>query len=106
EVLGENNVTGLRIRLTNAGSSSDLEVASVFVYIGLHPATAFLNGKIRLDNAGAILTDAWMRTELKGVCAAGTVRAGTAGRAAASAGEGATAAIAADQYLAHGLWRS
>jgi thioredoxin reductase (NADPH) len=106
EVLGESSVTGLRIRLTNAGSASDLEVASVFVYIGLQPATTFLNGKLRLDNTGAIVTDTWMRTDLKGICAAGTVRAGTPGRAAASAGEGATAAIAADQYLADGQWRS
>jgi thioredoxin reductase (NADPH) len=106
EVLGETSVTGLRIRLTNAGSSSDIEVASVFVYIGLKPATDFLGGKLRLDNTGAILTDASMRTELKGICAAGTVRAGTPARAAASAGEGAAAAIAADQYLADGQWRS
>ncbi|HVG50875.1 MAG TPA: FAD-dependent oxidoreductase [Xanthobacteraceae bacterium] len=106
EVLGENNVTGLRIRLTNAGSASDLEASSVFVYIGLKPATAFLGGTLKLDSAGAIPTDTLMRTELKGVCAAGTVRTGTPARAAASAGEGAAAAIAADQYLANGAWRS
>jgi thioredoxin reductase len=47
-----------------------------------------------------------MRTELKGVFAAGTVRAGAHGRAAASAGDGAAAAIAADQYLKDGQWRS
>ena len=105
EVLGDTTVTGLRIRATSGGAVSELEAAGVFVYIGLSPASAFLAGRISLDPAGTIPTDGQMRTELKGICAAGTVRAGAAGRSAASAGDGATAAIAIDRYLTDRSWR-
>jgi thioredoxin reductase (NADPH) len=97
EVLGEEVVTGIRL-----GDGSELEAAGVFVYIGLRPNTAFLEGAgLALDAGGGIPTDAALRTELDGVFAAGTVRAGAAGRAVAAAGEGSAAAIAADAYLAN-----
>jgi thioredoxin reductase (NADPH) len=105
EVLGDATVTGLRLRGTSGGAVSELEAAGVFVYIGLSPTSAFLAGRIGLDPAGTIPTDGQMRTELKGVCAVGTVRAGAAGRSAASAGDGATAAIAIDRYLTDRSWR-
>jgi thioredoxin reductase len=46
-----------------------------------------------------------MRTELEGICAAGAVRAGWAGRAAISAGDGAMAKLAVDRYLSDDDWR-
>ena len=104
EILGDAAVSGLRV--TAAGAASNIETSGVFVYIGLAPTSGFLNGKVALDAKGAVPTDGQMRTELKGVFAAGTVRAGAHGRAAASAGDGATAAIAADLYLKDGQWRS
>jgi thioredoxin reductase (NADPH) len=104
DVLGDAKVTGLRLREVGGGASSDLNVDAVFVYIGLAPNTGFLNGHLKL-NAGTVPTDSFMRTELPGVCAAGTVRAGSACRAAGSAGDGASAAIAIDRYLTDGVWR-
>jgi thioredoxin reductase (NADPH) len=104
EILGEAAVSGVRVK--TGGAASDVETSGVFVYIGLAPTSGFLNGKVALDAKGAVPTDGQMRTELRGVFAAGMVRAGAHGRAAASAGDGATAAIAADQYLRDGHWRS
>jgi thioredoxin reductase (NADPH) len=46
-----------------------------------------------------------MRTRLPGLLAAGTVRSASTGRAAAAAGDGASAALAADRYLTDGTWR-
>ena len=89
EIHGEDTITGIGL------SDGDLEVAGLFIYIGLRPNTAVLEGRIGLDAAGAIPTGATMASALRGVVAAGTVRAGSAGRAAASAGEGASAAVAA-----------
>ena len=103
EILGDEVVTGVRVK-SGDGGTAELAVSAVFPFIGLHPSTAFLDGGLALDNAGAILTDAAMRTRLKGVCAAGAVRAGTPGRAAGAAGEGASAAIALDRYLTDGAW--
>jgi thioredoxin reductase (NADPH) len=104
DILGDAKVAGLRLRDVGSGAASDLNVDAVFVYIGLAPNTGFLGGHLNLS-AGAIPTDAFMRTALPGVCAAGTVRAGSACRAAGAAGDGATAAIAIDRYLTDGVWR-
>jgi thioredoxin reductase (NADPH) len=114
EVLGDGVVTGVRTR-TAGGSASgaspaggtvaDLELAALFVYIGLTPETAWLNGLVELDASGRIPTDEAMRTGLPGLFAAGTVRSGSAGRAVSAAGDGALAAVAADQYLKDSAWR-
>jgi thioredoxin reductase (NADPH) len=104
EVLGAGKVSGVRIRDIKGNAAADLEVAALFVYIGLQPATAFLQGRLKLDPAGRIMTDNEMRTELPGIFTAGIARSGSAGRAAASAGDGTAAAIAADRYLADGDW--
>jgi thioredoxin reductase (NADPH) len=106
EILGDAKVTGVRMRDMSGGAVSDLAADAVFVYTGLQPNAAFLDGRIKLGSGGGIPTDEWMHTELIGVCAAGTVRAGSACRAASSAGDGAAAAIAVDRYLTDGVWRN
>ena len=103
EILGNGSVSGVRV--TSGGVTSDVGVDGVFVYIGLRPEADFLDSHLTLDSDGAIPTDGAMRTSLAGVCAAGTVRAGSAGRAAASAGDGSVAAITVDRYLTDGTWR-
>jgi thioredoxin reductase len=45
-----------------------------------------------------------MRTQAPGLCAAGNVRRGSSHRAAGAMGDGATAALAIDRYLAIGEW--
>jgi thioredoxin reductase (NADPH) len=108
EILGNGGLTGIRARTSGpaAGPASvaDLELAGLFVYIGLTPETAWLEGLIALDAAGRIPTDHAMRCVLPGVFAAGTVRSGAAGRAASAAGDGALAAVGADRYLEDGAW--
>jgi thioredoxin reductase (NADPH) len=106
EVLGDADVSGVRVRNTADGSSANVEVAALFVYIGLAPNTAWMNGALELDSAGRIPTDDLMRTRRPGLFAVGTVRSGSAGRAVASGGDGATAAVAADRYLRDGAWRA
>jgi len=106
EVLGDDKVGAVRIRDMMAGTTSDLETAGVFVYIGLEPGSALVQGQLDLDASGAVPTDASMRTALKGLFAAGTVRAGSPGRAVSAAGDGTAAAIAIDRYLADGAWRA
>jgi thioredoxin reductase (NADPH) len=105
EILGADKVAAVRIRDLQSGAAAELEAAGVFVYTGLVPNTALVRGLLGLDSAGAIATDASMRTELTGVFAAGTIRSGSPGRAASAVGDGATAAIAIDRYLAVGGWR-
>jgi thioredoxin reductase (NADPH) len=105
EVLGEAKVTGLRTRKSRNGAIADLEVAAIFAYVGLQPNTAVLQDRLSLDLAGRIPTDGWMRSELAGVCAAGTVRGQSPCRAVSAAGDGASAAVTVDRYLMDGSWR-
>ena len=96
-ILGDNVVTGARVR--ENGATRDIAAEAVFVYIGLEPNTAFLKGIVDLDEAGRVRTDLWMHSSAKGLFAAGDVRADSASQAITAAGDGATAAIAADRYL-------
>jgi thioredoxin reductase (NADPH) len=104
EILGDRGVTAVRARDTATDDAAEIEAASVFVYVGLQPATGYLGDAIELTSDGRIPTDTGLRTSLTGVTAAGAVRSGWAGRAAASAGDGAAAAIAIARYLRNDDW--
>lgn len=99
EVLGESEVTGVRVQDLGSGAERTEELVGLFVYVGLEPSSGFLSGLLELDEAGHVPTDIWMRTALPGLFAAGDVRQHSASQAVAAAGDGATAAIAADRYL-------
>ena len=99
EAVGDGALKSVRTRDVNGGKIGDLELAGLFVYVGLAPATIFLEGLLELDATGRIPVDREMRSSLPGLFAAGTVRAASAGRAAAAAGDGATAALSVDRYL-------
>jgi thioredoxin reductase (NADPH) len=90
---GETAVTAVRLV-----SGERMDVAAAFTYIGLQPNTTFLRTSLPLDE-GRIPTDGMMATARRGIFAAGLARAGSPGRAIASAGEGAQAAAAADAFL-------
>ena len=105
-ILGEDAVEGARIRNSGTGETSELDCAAVFVFVGLQANTAFIDDDSILDAQGLIVTDSAMRTRLDGLLAAGTVRSGNPGRAAAAAGDGSSAALAADWYLAENRWVS
>jgi thioredoxin reductase (NADPH) len=104
EAVGNGGLTGVRTRSLSNGKNADLELAGLFVYVGLEPATALVSGALALDGSGRIPVDGAMRSSLPGLFAAGTVRSGSAGRAAAAAGDGAIAAVNADRYVRDGTW--
>ncbi|MBI2912550.1 MAG: thioredoxin-disulfide reductase [Chloroflexi bacterium] len=99
EILGEEQVTGARLRDVVTGQESPLEVAGVFVFIGQHPNTGFLKGLVAMDAGGHALVDDWMATKLPGLFVAGDARQNSARQVATSVGDGVTAAIAADHYI-------
>lgn len=98
EIVGQDTVSAVRLR-DAAGEAAERAAAGVWVYVGLDPNTAWLDDTLRLDEAGRIRTDVWLRTELPGVFAAGDVRSDSASQAITAAGDGATAAIAAHRHL-------
>jgi thioredoxin reductase (NADPH) len=100
EVLGEGKVSGVRLR-----GGELVELAGLFVYVGLEPNTGLLAGLLELDDEGRASVDAGMRTELPGLLAVGAARRGAHGYALTAAADGAVAAIAAHKYITSGEWR-
>ena len=101
EILGEDGVTGVRLHNRETGEESTMDVAGVFIFIGQHPNTGFLGGLVPVDEGGHALVSEWMETELPGLYVAGDARRNSARQVVSSAGDGATAAIAAEHYLAN-----
>src|SRR5438309_4604770 len=99
EIIGDGAVTGLCSRNLITGEVATLDVAAVFVFIGLTPNTGYLRGKVKMDEGGHIFVNEWMETEIPGLFAAGDVRANSARQVVTAAGDGATAAIRADHYI-------
>ncbi len=106
EVLGDDKqVTGLRLKSTVDGSSSELAVSGMFVAIGHTPNTEFLKGKLAMNDSGYIKWSTAFRTKtsVPGVFAAGDVADDYYRQAITSAGTGCMAALDAERYLAeHG----
>jgi len=100
EIEGGDSVKRIRLRQVQTGEKSALEVAGIFVSIGLKPDTDYLKGVLPLDEAGYIITDEKMETEIPGVFAAGDIRHDSPRQIIAAAGDGATAAIYAEKFIA------
>lgn len=82
-----------------SGERSQHEATGAFVFIGLDPNTAFLNGALELDERGFIVSDEQFRTNLAGVFVAGDVRHGSTKQLASAVGEGAAASIQIRYHL-------
>ncbi|MCH8061494.1 MAG: FAD-dependent oxidoreductase [Chloroflexi bacterium] len=103
-ILGEGGVAGVSITETKSGETSRVDLAGIFIYVGLEPNSQYLDKVLSLDGGGHIPTDLWMETPVPGLFAAGDIRQSSAAQLASSAGDGATAAIAARRYIEGREW--
>lgn len=87
--------------LINKKTEKKSKVATdgVFVFIGYTPNTAFLNGQLKVDDKGFIVTDPEMKTTVAGIFAAGDVRSKELRQVVTAASDGATSAASAYKYL-------
>jgi thioredoxin reductase (NADPH) len=104
-ILGDDAVSHARVKDLATGTETDLPVSAVFAFIGLVPNTSVVRGVATLDGGGRIAVDAAMRSNARGICAAGNVRQSSPHRAAGAMGDGAAAAMSVDRYLRTGEWR-
>ncbi|WGZ79389.1 MULTISPECIES: thioredoxin-disulfide reductase [unclassified Arthrobacter] len=101
DVLGEDKVTGLRLKNLVAGTETELAVTGVFMAIGNDPRTDLVKGKLDLTPEGTIaVAGRTSKTSLKGVFAAGDVIDPTYRQAITASGSGCVAALDVEHYLA------
>ena len=94
-IQGEKEVSGLHLRNVKTDESSQLDVQGVFVFVGLDPIVSFVPPEMERDEAGFVLTDTEMRTNLSGIFAAGDVRSKNCRQITTAVGDGATAGYGA-----------
>jgi len=100
EITGDGQrVNGLSYTDRASKETHHVELAGVFVQIGLIPNTEFLKGTLELSRFGEIIIDDHCRTNLPGVFAAGDVTTVPFKQIVISAGDGAKAALSAFDFL-------
>ncbi len=99
-VEGEDKVNRLKIRNVVSGEKSTLDISGIFVAVGSRPNTDYLKDILTLEAHGYIPTNEKMETGVPGVFAAGDIRANSIRQLIAAAGDGATAAVYAEKFIA------
>ncbi len=100
EVLGDDSITGLRLRNVTTDEVDDLAVQGLFVAIGHAPNTELFKGQLEMDDTGYLITQPGSsRTNVEGVFACGDVQDHTYRQAVTAAGTGCMAALDAERFL-------
>ena len=92
-------VNKLILRNVDSNTTSELAAQAMFVFIGFRPNTGIIEGHIDHDDMGYLKTDANMHTSMRGLFAAGDVRAQLTRQVTTAVGDATTAAIAVEKYL-------
>jgi thioredoxin reductase (NADPH) len=99
EILGDQTVTGVRVRNVKNGETSMLKTDGIFIYIGMEPKSDLFVGQLELDDNGYIVSTRRQHTNVPGVFVAGDVQDPHYRQVVTAAGTGAIAAMEAERYL-------
>lgn len=95
-ISGEQRVTGVTLKNVKTGKEKTLSVDGIFIYIGRMPNTSLFDVE---KDSGYIVTDENMHTSVAGVFAAGDCRKKQHRQVATAVGDGAAAAMSAEEYI-------
>ncbi len=95
---GSPKLSSITVKNVKTGKTTDIETDACFIATGRKPSSEGITG-VTLDESGYIITDEEMRTNIKGVFAAGDVRKKTLRQIVTAAADGALAAESAIKYL-------
>jgi thioredoxin reductase (NADPH) len=100
DAVGEDYVTGARLKNVKSGAVREVDVTGIFYAIGHTPNTSIFNGQLDLDEAGYIkVKPGTQETNIEGVFAAGDVHDHKYRQAVTAAGTGCAAALEAERWL-------
>jgi NADH-dependent peroxiredoxin subunit F len=99
KILGEDAVEGIIIKDLKTGASQQLDVAGVFIEVGLVPNSDMVKDLVKLNQVGEVPVNSSCETEVPGLFAAGDVTNVPEKQIVIAAGEGAKAALQAHHYL-------
>ena len=100
EVVGDDReMKKLRIKNVKTGDTKELDATGLFVFIGFIPNTDLIKDHVEKDDAGFILTDQNMETNVPGLFVAGDCRSQLIRQITNASGDATTAAVAAEKYL-------
>jgi thioredoxin reductase (NADPH) len=99
EILGEDRVSGIRLRDLRTGEITDHTADGVFMAIGHRPAAELFRGHLQMDAEGYLIVQNRRMSSVEGVFVAGDVHDHVYRQAVTAAGFGAVAAIDAARWL-------
>jgi thioredoxin reductase (NADPH) len=99
ECLGDQTLTGIRVKNIKTNVETVVECAGLFVAIGHSPATGPFRGQLECERDGTIVTRGSPETSVPGVFACGDCADRRYRQAVTSAGSGCQAALSAERYL-------
>ena len=100
EIIGDEKVRQLKLRNKNTDETSLLDVNGVFIFVGYSPNNDFFCPELKVDEAGYILTNEDLSTNLPGVYAIGDVRRKKLRQVTTAVGDGGAVMHAIEEYLA------
>jgi len=99
DISGLTNVENITVQNVKTGDKTKLSVDGCFIWVGTIPNTQFLADSVKLDEHGFIIAGLDAETSVPGVFAAGDVRNTPLRQIATAVGDGAIAAISAENYI-------
>ena len=99
EILGQDTVQGLRLKNVRSGEEKTLQVAGVFIAVGIIPQTELLDGLADRNDGGYVLAGEDGITSAEGIFAAGDCRSKNLRQIITAVADGANAATSAWSYL-------
>ncbi len=99
EVVGNDKVSGAKVKNVKTGAVSELETDGIFIFIGHYPNSKLFENQLEMDAEGYLTTNERMMTSVPGVFAAGEIQDRLYRQIATSVGQGSGAGIMADRWL-------
>lgn len=100
DIVGEDKVTGLKLRNKKTDATSELAVNGIFIFVGYQPNNDFFPPELDVDQQGYIVTDENLATNIPGVFAVGDVRRKALRQVTTAVGDGGLVLHAIEAYLA------